>query len=468
MKQMIRVGLILLLTLTACGPAPAPIVPAATPTAPTEPSSPTEAAATAAPAVSTDAPIIAPTARPVPTAAPPAPPVAPLPTIPPTQPVATLSPDDAATAADLKAFISAQLPVVLTPDANGQLGYGFGGINAYPVSTPDGGAMWLAHSYGMRNFEAGRNHFIALYRRDNGQWQRLLNLDLENPDYIDVQGVRTVAFEPNRLWLQLDSGVGAHSGCFDLYAIEWNGRALADAASNCNSSPGAGEVRDVDGDGQLDVVLVATEYYVFCYACGVTYPQFRVLRWTGDRLAEQVLTPVSSDSPAAAEFANPAVRLAQGGRWKDAMATVARGDLLNSTDPLIRWNAALIRLHAEARQAQVQAQTYPLLNNLFYGDYEAVLALMRPVPIDQLFSRGGPLIKGTVAEGWEDALSDWVAITANAALTVDPDLAEAYFLRGWAAYLMDPNDSAVRPDLEKAAQLKPGEKLFADALAWVK
>jgi hypothetical protein len=49
-----------------------------------------------------------------------------------------------------------------------------------------------------------------------------------------------------------------------------------------------------------------------------------------------------------------------------------------------------------------------------------------------------------------------------------PDLAAAYYLRAWVNYLVDPSDPGILPDLEMTAQLDPGEKLYTDALNYLK
>jgi hypothetical protein len=54
------------------------------------------------------------------------------------------------------------------------------------------------------------------------------------------------------------------------------------------------------------------------------------------------------------------------------------------------------------------------------------------------------------------------------ALEVEPNLAPAYFLRGWAYHLHDPQDSRAILDIDRAAQLAPQEPLFSEAAAYLK
>jgi hypothetical protein len=281
--------------------------------------------------------------------------------------------------------------------------------------------------------------------------------------------VQQVSIEPGYIWLEVQSGAGAHSGVYDLFAFDPIDRSIAQHITSFSSAPGAGYTADVNGDGQLDVVLDATDYYVFCYACGVTKPRYRVLAWDGKQLSEVTLTTLFDLIPAEAQQANnEAVRLARAGLWKDAQAAIDQTQTLQADQPIVRWNAALIDLHAQAYRDQVAAQSFPLLNHLFYGDYAAAIEVLRPYPPDQIFSPTGPLISGTVADGWIDQLAQWVTDATTAALEARPDLAAAYFLRGWAAALRNPDDPQALNDIQRAAELDPAEALYAQSVVYLK
>ena len=87
---------------------------------------------------------------------------------------------------------------------------------------------------------------------------------------------------------------------------------------------------------------------------------------------------------------------------------------------------------------------------------------------NQLFSAETPLVKGTTAEGWEQQVTDAITQTTDLALKLAPDLAAAYFLRGWGVYLTDPANPSVLADVEHAAQLAPQDKLFAESLEYLR
>jgi hypothetical protein len=452
MKYLTRLLFVIAL-LTACGaPSSAPVNPVTPTRAPLI--APTSAPNQPAPTIV--APTTAPTSPPRPT---------------PTPPTAALSPDQVVQlTVELSKTVAAALPPPPTPDSSGNIGPAIEGVNALPLKVPPGSPpLWAVFTYGMRDFFTNQSHFIATYTYTNRRWQRLNVFDLQNPDYIDPSGVRQVQLEPTHIWLEVQSGVGAHGGCYDLYALDPSGRALDDAASNCGDSPGAGSVSDVNGDGQLDVVLNHTDSYVFCYACGERYPQFTVMRWDGTKLSEIDLTPLPDSTPNdLRQLNNRAVDLAKAGLWKDAQATIDQAVALNAHDATVAWNAGLIQLHSSAFLEQVNAKVYPVLDNVFYGDYAAALDVLRPYQPAELFTKDSPLIKGTPAENFEDALSSWITSTTTAAIQLQPDLAAAYFLRGWAEYLANPTNPAALSDIDRAAQLDPTEALFSQSVVYLK
>ena len=342
-------------------------------------------------------------------------------------------------------------------------------VNVLPLTTTGKLAPLYAVYGSTFNINPDKRPVVTLYHFNAGHWDDVQQVNLDNTDYLDNNAVQQVMIEPSHIWLEVQSGAGAHSGCYDLIAFDPINQSISQHIASCSSSPGAGYTADVNGDGQLDVVLDATDYYVFCYACGVTKPQYSVLTWDGKQLSEVTLTALSDVTPPEAQQANnEAVRLASAGLWKDAQAAIEQAKSLKADNPIVQWNAGLIDLHAKAYRDQVDAQTYPLLNNLFYGDYAAAVDVLRPYTPDQIFSLTSPLIKGTVAETWESTLADWITQTTNSAIQVQPKLAAAYFLRGLGEYLANAKDPAALHDVEQAAQLAPDDKLLSDSVKFLK
>jgi hypothetical protein len=344
------------------------------------------------------------------------------------------------------------------------------GISVLPLTTTSTlSPLYVAYSTGsiVSLLPDGR-HVLAVYTFANGRWDQVQQIKLETSDYVDAGSVQQASIEPGHIWLEVQGGAGAHSGCYDLIAFDPISRSVSQHISSCNSSPGAGYTADVNGDGQLDVVLDGTDYYVFCYACGVTKPQYSVLAWDGKQLSEVMLTTLFDVIPAEAQqINNEAVQLARAGLWKDAQAAIAQAKTLKADHPIVHWNAGLIDLHAQANRDQVKAKTFPLLNNLFYGDYAAALNVLRAYAPADLFRVDPPLLLGTPAENG-NVLPKYIIDATNAALQAKPDLAAAYFLRGWAEYLVNAKDPAVLQDVKHAAQLDPAEPLYAQSVVYLK
>jgi uncharacterized protein YraI len=330
----------------------------------------------------------------------------------------------------------------------------------------------------MRSFDPEQNHTVAIYARSGDHWEELARLELagntasENfepgPDFIGQEGMQQVFVEPGRIWLQVEGGVGAHSGVYHL--LNFDGASLRIEVAGFSSSPGAGSLVDLDGDSILEVLLDATEYYVFCYACGVRLVQFNILRWDGARMAPVALSPMPDSSPADLRNVNERmIRLAEAGLWKDATALLDQVQISNATDPTFIWNAIYIRLNAQSKQAVLNDETvgYPLLDYIFYGDYTVAVDILRDYRVEKLFTQPSPLVVGTVAEGWEEALADWIIRSAERALQLRPGLAPAYFLRAWATFLVDAENEAVLEDVTQAAALAPDDTLYVNSVAFL-
>jgi hypothetical protein len=371
--------------------------------------------------------------------------------------------------AELSATIVASLPPTPTPDqANGTGGFGLEGVSAQALRSPAGWPqLWAVASHGMSMGDPTQAHFVAIYTRDGDVWEQLDRFKLANDDFLDPTGLAQVDIEPTNIWLEAQGGVGAHSGCYDL--LRFDGKQLHSEVASCSSSPGGSRLEDVNGDGVNDVVLDATDYYVFCYACGVRKINYTVMRWDGQKMVEVKLAALpASGSGELHDLTNQMITLAQAGLWKEAQAAITQTLLLQQDNQEALWAAGLIGLTASARAEQAQSGAYPLLDNLFYGDYPAVLDLMRARTLAELWSTGSPLVQGTTAEGWEQQVTDEITRTTDLALSFKPDLAGAYFVRGWGVHVTDPTNSSVLADIERAAQLDPNETLFSASLAYLR
>jgi hypothetical protein len=376
---------------------------------------------------------------------------------------------------DLVAALQASLPATA-----------FEGVSVLPLTAPASWPpLWAAFTYGMRNYDLDPlvSHLVAIYTHGDAGWQELARLNLDQadpsgansvmPDYLAAEGVTQVQIAPERVWIEVQAGVGAHGGTYQLLAFD--GTTLSAAVSAAGVSPGFGSISDVNQDGTPDVVLDQSDAYVFCYACGVRKVAFQVFAWDepNQRMLERVIDYFYMGQPQPMrDVVNPAVDMANAGLWVDALPQITAARDLGPSYPecdtmQLGWDYALIKLHADAAEQAAASSPYPLLGNIFYGDYRSAVNLMRPFTPAQIFSPDSPLIVGTPAEGYAESMAEYYIIeSAAAALTVKPDLAEAYFLQGWAAYLRDPSRPEIATNLQRAAELAPDDTFFAQCAAY--
>ncbi|MFQ5400792.1 MAG: hypothetical protein ACE5E7_14500, partial [Anaerolineae bacterium] len=259
-----------------------------------------------------------------------------------------------------------------------------------------------------------------------------------------------------------------HGGTFQL--LRFDGAALHIEVAAAAASPGVGSLADLNDDGVPEVIMGLHDYYVFCYACGVRYLDFQVFAWdaANQHMREISLQPLPADYPAY-QPVRRAIELAQADLWPDALAQIEEAQRLADANPAgdetLAWDAAIIRLYHDAWQAEINQAPYPLLTNIFAGEYAPALDIMRGYTHDEIFSVETPLIQGTVAEGFEQWMADYILRGTDAAIAAMPDLAAAYYLRAWAIFLKNPGDPQIQGDLVQAAALDPNELLFAQAAA---
>ncbi len=341
------------------------------------------------------------------------------------------------------------------------------GVHAFKLQGGDQ-PLWVAHTYGSRSFDPQENHSVSIYAHANEKWQELSRLELDTLDYVDPASVAQVQIDAKDKWLQVEAGVGAHGGAF--YILRFDGDALHKEIEFTNSTPNVGEVRDVNGDGAPDVVLNESDAYIFCYACNVRLLNFGVMRWDGAKTAMVRVELEHMNSLLKGEDSrlnDLAIQQADAGLWKAAKENIMKARALSPQDATLAWNDGLIGITADARQAHIAESGHPLLETVFYGDYDAAIASIRRYSPEELFGSQTPLIAGTPAEGGnEETLRTQIKDTTTKALVVDPNLAGALFLRGWAEFQAGDKAQAT-DDITRAAQLEPKEELFKKAAAYL-
>ncbi|MCP5100476.1 MAG: hypothetical protein GY943_33420 [Chloroflexi bacterium] len=322
--------------------------------------------------------------------------------------------------------------------------------------------IWMVYSIGFRPFDPPASHFVALFLYDTGTWQEIGRVLLENPNIVFDAGVS--GWELNgRYWLEIESGVGAHGGCYDLLRLDQG--ILTHDISHCHSSPGgAGFITDTNHDGLPEVTLNFSDQYVFCYACGVTYFAYQLQTFDGISWQPVELTRLAGDDEAV-RLNNEAVRLAQAGIWYAALPIISQ---VESLDPAIFWNRIIIERHTQAFVNGVDHGFFPLIEWMFLGNYAHAVDEMRPFSVEAILSQDeNPLLVGTPAEGYGDLAAERMIEVLNPAIAAVPDAA-AYYLRGWARYMLNPVDPLALADLEQAAALAPEDVLFAESVAFLR
>ena len=404
---------------------------------------------------------------------------------------------------EVEAAFAADLGIQISSEGTG----GLNGVSAFETASPiDGDPIWIAYTTGIRSFDPLQNHAVAVYKKNNDTWSQLALLEMVDnlpaagdanaqpaeatqpqseqaqpaqsqpvsPDFLGPGSVFPVTVSPDRLWLQVDGGTGAHSGVFAL--LSYDGTTLKEEASAFSSSPGAGSVEDVNGDGIGEVILNNTDYYIFCYACGVREPNFSLLRWDGTAMVAVEPQPLAADAPADVSTLNGRMlEQANAGLWKDALATMDEIISLNpqaAAGDIAQWNIAWVRVNGEARRVQAESQggAYLLLDQVFYGDFATAVDAVRGYEPESIFNFNSPLIIGTVAEGNQEALSNTILTSVEGAIKLypaDAATAPAYFLQSWAYFLQGKNAEALSA-MEQASTLAPADKLYQDSLLLLK
>lgn len=292
-------------------------------------------------------------------------------------------------------------------------------------------------------------------------WSELGQFTFERAAW--VESVNQVSLTSDRIWLEVHSIGNPHPDCYDL--LSFDGATLHSEVSFCAPVYDAGYLKDLNEDGIPEAVLNRSDNYVICPLCGISLARYDVMRWDGTRMVGVGLTRLDSSAPERLrQLNNRAVGLARGELWKAAQVVISQTLAIDHTNPDLIWNGVLINLHAERRAAQIQGE-YPLLANVFYGDYDAALELLRPYSIEELFDPKGAVVD---AHGSPDTLDYEFERSVPLALTAQPDLAPAYFLRGWARYLVDPQNLRALDDIAQAAALAPKEPLYRDSLAYLR
>jgi len=378
-------------------------------------------------------------------------------------PTSTPSNADAPDATALAATTIALLPATATPDASGLTASLQGDVVVVALSKNADGQFFATISKGMME-NMDDPHPLTIYQKQGAKFVKITQYDFTNGEYIGDLELLPNPDQTHSLFI-VHGGVGAHSSFGNVFSFDGKTLKLV-LETQSDAGGGALQVMDVNGDSIKDVIGDATDYYVFCYACGVRIYSDNIYSWNGTKFVEQTLT-ASSDATI-----QKAIDYAKVQRWN--MVTKLLPTISAPTADADKWNVALLTHWSKIRMPQTD-DAFPFLSAVFYGDYDAAVNMLRTVGAKDAANPKGKWFAGPIAEGIDVAtdtsidefrvtLFDNVVQFSTMALTQDDALTSARFLRGWAKTLVNPRDPAGLKDLQAVATLDPFYAAVRDAI----
>ena len=337
-------------------------------------------------------------------------------------------------------------------------------VGVKKLSTVDGSSLFAAFTHGLPPLTPTELHTVSIHEASPSGWVELDRVELECVNYLDQLSLEQELIELTSVWLSVRGGAGAHGGCLEL--LRWDGQALTLVISSFNSIPDAGAVTDLNGDGQLDLLLNNSDPYIFCYACGLQLYLARFFHWDGQKFAEAAPRELADEHAVDLRASNSlALALAESGLYAEAAAEIEQAQLMAPANATVQWNALWIRHHLDVSRQLALTSPFPLLSHVFAGDWEA--------SFDELWSMGSssvfgdtPIPVGSAAYGFEQTVGHLLVQYGNAALGLQPERAAIQALTAWGRYLLNQDYPAVLAGLEKAAELAPEDTRFAELAAY--
>jgi len=378
-------------------------------------------------------------------------------------PTSTPSNADAPDATALAATTIALMPATATPDASGLTASLQGDVVVVALSNGAEGQFFATISKGMME-NMDDPHPLTIYQKKGSEFVKITQYDYTNGEYIgDLELLPNP--DPTHMLFIVHGGVGAHSSFGNVFSFDGKTLQLV-LETQSDAGGGALTIQDVNGDGVLDAIGDATDYYVFCYACGVRIYSDTVYTWDGTAFVEQKLI-ASNDATI-----QKAIDYANAQRWN--MVTKLLPTIAPATTDADKWNVALLTHWSTIRKPQTD-DAFPFLSAVYYGDYDAAVAMLQAVGAKDAANPKGKWFAGPIAEGIDVAtdtsidefrvtLFDNVVQFSTMALTQDDSLTSARFLRGWAKTLVNPRDPAGLKDLQAVATLDPFYAAVRDAI----
>lgn len=363
------------------------------------------------------------------------------------RPTSTPSNVESADATAIAATSEAELVPTMTPDASGYSGSMQGETAVVKLMDGADGPFYASLTMGMIIDENGSEdavsyHPVSIFQKTASGMQKITEFDFKDGQSIDALTL-VPSYAPGKAFFTVTGGVGAHSSFGQLFSFD--GKTLTlEYTANSDAGGYALQLFDVNGDGVLDMVGDATDYYVFCYACGVRSYFEEVYAWDGSAFIKQ--TPAgSSDAHIQAAYEASLID-----RWNVVTAELAQA--AKPTNPQDVWTVVLLGRIAEQRTPKADDAS-PFMSALLYGDYDAAVNVLRrykPATLVDVQAADFP----ADLSNFGDVVRENVVRLSTTVLAKE-DLPSARFLRGWAQTMLDPHDAAGLKDLEAVAGVDP-------------
>ena len=248
----------------------------------------------------------------------------------------------------------------------------------------------------------------------------------------------------DRAWLEAFGVAGAHGVSYDL--LLWNGRQLLPVVGHFSSAPGnvvapgaAAELRDLNGDGDPELVIDRTDAYLFFYTSQIWHADAAVLRRVGDDFHEVALSlPPATVGDEALAGARSSIAFADAGWWPYALEHAEAALELAPDNEQLAWNLIVIRERAGAALREAERNPIPWLGQLLAGDWGRTIEELRAFPHLRWLELDF-ILRDTPLEGLESAVGLLVEQRTAAALSAADHLpvqhvAPTYLMRGLARW----------------------------------
>jgi hypothetical protein len=362
-------------------------------------------------------------------------------------PTATPSNVESVDATAIVATMVAKMPATATPDSSGLTSSLQGDTAVIGLLDRYVAAITLGM---MEDMDAP--HPLTIYVKDGDAFTAVASYEFAD-EYISTLELIDVP-STDKGFFAVSGGIGAHSSFAKIFSFDGTTLNL-ELETGSDAGGGALQLVDANKDGQVDVIGDNTDYYVFCYACGVRIQGETIYAWDGTTFVEQKLL----DSPDVT--LQKAIEFARAQRFADAARQIVQ--VTPPTTLQDQWNVVIIQRMIELRQPH-REDPYPFLAAIFYGDYDAAVKIMRTYDADELVNPAGPLFTNTAADGFVDAVVWNVVGFTSIALEQDSTLTSAQFLRGWANTLLEPRNPVGIADLQAVADQDPFYAAIRDAV----